>query len=71
MMLSMRNTERFGFLNSPNRLNVAITRAREQLVVVGNADYFSSCGVDELQELALQTPRVANDVVRTWRDRKS
>jgi hypothetical protein len=37
----MVNTGRDGFLDSPNRLNVAITRARYQLVVVGHFQYFS------------------------------
>ena len=29
-----------GFMDSPNRLNVALTRARFQRVIVGNRDYF-------------------------------
>ena len=29
-----------GFMDSPNRLNVAITRAKYQMVVVGDAEYF-------------------------------
>ena len=29
-----------GFMDSPNRLNVALTRARFQRVIVGNKDYF-------------------------------
>ena len=41
VFLSMVNTGRDGFLDSPNRLNVAITRARYQLVVVGHFQYFS------------------------------
>ncbi|TKC98028.1 AAA domain-containing protein [Polyangium fumosum] len=36
VMLSFVRTERPGFLNSPNRLNVALTRARYQLVLVGD-----------------------------------
>ena len=41
VVLSMRNGGRVGFLNSPNRMNVATTRAREWRLVVGNYDYFS------------------------------
>lgn len=55
VLLSMRNTRRIGFLDSPNRLNVAVTRARQQLFIVGNARYFERCGVHELEELAKQT----------------
>ena len=41
VFLSMVNTERDGFMDSPNRLNVAVTRARFQLVVVGKHDYYA------------------------------
>jgi hypothetical protein len=58
VFLSLRNTRRVGFMDSPNRLNVAITRARQQLVIVGNADYFTSCHTPELEELAKRSHRV-------------
>ncbi|TVP12287.1 AAA domain-containing protein [Shewanella sp. KCT] len=53
VMLSMVNTNRDGFMDSPNRLNVSITRARYQLVIVGHYEYFSSkTRTDELKNLA-------------------
>jgi hypothetical protein len=67
VMLSMRNTKRVGFLDSPNRLNVGVTRARQQLVVVGKSDYFADCKVSELEELARRTPLVEEQEVRRWR----
>jgi len=41
VMISMRNGTRIGFLDSPNRMNVAATRAREWRIVVGDHTYFS------------------------------
>lgn len=58
VLLSMRNTRRTGFLDSPNRLNVAVTRARQQLIVVGNADYFAECPISELKALVVRSPRL-------------
>lgn len=63
VLLSMRNTRRVGFLDSPNRLNVAVTRARHQLVIVGNHEYFVGCGVEELESLASTTRRLE---ARAW-----
>lgn len=58
VLLSMRNTRRVGFLDSVNRLNVAVTRARQQLMVVGNYDYFEKCKTSELRELAARSRRI-------------
>lgn len=66
VLLSMRNVERVGFLDSPNRLNVGVTRARQQLVIVGNADFFGDCGISELEALAQRTMR-QDDLVRRER----
>ena len=53
VFLSMVNTYRDGFLDSPNRLNVAVTRARYQLVIVGDHNYFSEqSDTEELNQLA-------------------
>jgi superfamily I DNA and/or RNA helicase len=41
VLLSFVRTASPGFLNSPNRLNVAITRARYQLVLIGHAAFLS------------------------------
>jgi hypothetical protein len=56
VLLSMRNTRRTGFLDSPNRLNVAVTRARQQLVIFGNYRFYGNCHTSELEELAKRTP---------------
>ncbi len=55
VLLSFRNVKRTGHADSPNRLNVAITRARFQLVLVGNKNYFENCYSDELADLARNT----------------
>ena len=67
VLLSMRNTRRVGFLDSPNRLNVAVTRARQQLIVLGNAEYFGRCGINELEELVRRTPLLDQSSVRRLR----
>lgn len=46
-----------GFMDSPNRLNVALTRARYQRVIVGNRKYFRNTTKSELLcNLAEQSP---------------
>ena len=67
VLLSMRNTRRVGFLDSPNRLNVALTRARHQLIVVGRCPNFAGCRVQELRRLAQGTPKVDPATVLRWR----
>ncbi len=56
VFLSMVQTQRVGFMDSPNRLNVALTRARYQNVIIGNREYFLRQRFSEhLRELAQQT----------------
>jgi hypothetical protein len=42
VLLSFVKSGSVGFLNSPNRLNVALTRARYQLVLIGHRAFFES-----------------------------
>ena len=70
VLLTLRNTSRIGYLDSPNRLNVALTRGRHQLVIVGRHAMFRACGLDELEALALETPRV-NCTSPGWRTTNS
>lgn len=42
VFLSFVKTRSVGFLNSPNRLNVALTRARYQVVLVGHQSWMAS-----------------------------
>ncbi len=57
VLLSLRNTSRPGHMDSPNRLNVGITRARFLLVVFGHRKYFAEdCPSEELNALADATP---------------
>ena len=42
VFLSFVKSGAVGFLNSPNRLNVALTRARYQIVLIGHRSFFAS-----------------------------
>ena len=56
VFLSMVQTFRDGFMDNPNRLNVAITRAKFQLVIIGDYLYFAQKSRSEdLKQLALNT----------------
>jgi superfamily I DNA and/or RNA helicase/citrate lyase gamma subunit len=59
VFLSMVQTNRDGFLDNPNRLNVAITRAKFQLVIIGSYEYYSQKSHSEdLKALAKNTHKV-------------
>ena len=47
VFLSMVRTKQIGFLDNPNRVNVAITRSKYQLVILGKHQFFSKSD-DEL-----------------------
>lgn len=58
VFLSMVQTFKDGFMDNPNRLNVAITRAKFQLVIIGHHEYFlTKSQSDDLRELAKNTHR--------------
>jgi hypothetical protein len=59
VLLSLRNTTRPGHMDSPNRLNVGVTRARFFLAIFGRRRYFLQCPADELVALAEATPAYA------------
>ncbi len=59
VFLSMVQMNRDGFLDNPNRLNVAITRAKFQLAIIGNYEYYSQkSNSEDLRALAKNTHRL-------------
>lgn len=59
VFLSMVQTNRDGFLDNPNRLNVAITRAKFQLVIIGSYEYYNQkSNSEDLRALAKNTHKL-------------
>lgn len=57
VVVSFARSRGIGFLDSPNRLNVAVTRARYQLLLVGNQKMFANHRRDTLlKKLATEMP---------------
>ena len=52
VFLSMVRGKSIGFMDNINRLNVALTRAKYQRVIVGDKTFFENKGSDELKKLA-------------------
>lgn len=53
IILSLTRNQGSGFLNSPNRINVAITRARKERILVGNLKFFlKNERLEIMQEIA-------------------
>lgn len=51
VFISMVRNSKLGFMDSPNRLNVAITRAKYLVIIFGNADFFKTCDSTDLRKL--------------------
>ena len=60
VFISFANRRSTNFLESPNRLNVALTRARYQRVIVGNRDSLGRSRSDLLRTLVEETPWIQN-----------
>jgi superfamily I DNA and/or RNA helicase len=62
--LSMVQTDRVGFMDNPNRLNVAVTRARFQRVVIGKYSfYLNNKYSEQLKYLAMDSKLLNESVV--------
>lgn len=61
VFLSMVQNRRVGFMDCPNRLNVAVTRAKYQLVIVGDRQYFlNQKNSPELESIAKRSSPYLN-----------
>jgi hypothetical protein len=63
VFLSMSRTDKDGFLDNPNRLNVSITRAKFQLLIFGKHEYFSKYS----RSLDLRALALAHENFIEWR----
>ena len=68
VILSLRNVRRQGNIDSPNRANVALTRAREVLFIVGNRTNYKNARDPMLKRLA--TGIQAVDETTYWRTKR-
>lgn len=63
IFLSMVNTHKDGFMDNPNRLNVAITRAKYQMIYVGKRNYYKlDSKSEELNKIAEKTIEFKGDI---------
>lgn len=51
VFLSMVRNNKVGFMDTPNRLNVAITRSKHLQIFVGNREFFEECKSTELNRI--------------------
>ena len=68
ILLSLRNVERQGNIDSPNRANVGLTRAREALFIIGNSSNYKRARDPMLKRLANGAEMATNQTY--WRRRK-
>jgi superfamily I DNA and/or RNA helicase len=68
VILSLRNVHRQGNIDSPNRANVALTRAREALFIVGNRTNYKSARDPMLKRLATGIEMAKDNTY--WRGKK-
>jgi len=62
VFLSMVRGKTIGFMDNINRLNVALTRAKYQRVIVGDKTFFENKGSEELKLLAKEEVKYENRI---------